>query len=730
MAGNQPLDDAQEYVRDAWQRSILFLDTLRQRGNIHRAQQAKVAPHVLEFDAELILDGRELVRPVNYCLVRIIPPADIITDEAARPFVIVDPRAGHGPGIGGMKQDSEIGVALRNGHPCYFIGFLPEPLEDQTIEDVWNAEAQFIAEVAGRHPDSEKPAVIANCQAGWQTAIMAATHPEVPGPLVLAGAPLSYWAGARGKNPMRYSGGMLGGSWLTAMSGDLGGGKFDGANLVANFETLDPANTLFEKPYNVYANVDTEAERFLDFETWWGSPVLMNAGEIQWIVDNLFVGNRLTSGELQTTDGLRIDLRIISSPIVVFCSWGDNITPPQQALGWISDVYRDDADLAANGQTIVYSLHDSVGHLGIFVSGKIAAKEHDEFTSAMDMIELMPPGLYEAVIEDVGEETSNRRLIEGDYLLRLVPRTLDDIRAIVDNLPEDDLKFAAVDRVSNINRRLYETFAGPFLRAVTPSSLGEQARALHPNRLRFSIFSDENPAMRGIEQAALQIRMDRRPVGEGNAFVAAEKAMARGISAALTATGKARDSMTEQWFHLTYGSPLLQALVGLDPKSLPAKRKIRREKAREHATAVRRHELEEKFEQGGAIEAALRSLTYIRLAEGGSVDERGFGALKELRATADSGSAPSMASLKKSLRDQYLLLRLDEERALATLPKLIPNETAERARTLDAIHRMAKARGEVTDSEKTRLVRIERIFAAKRPSRATKRRSRKDKPND
>ena len=66
----------------------------------------------------------------------------------------------------------------------------------------------------------------------------------------------------------------------------------------------------------------------------------MNAGEMQWIADNLFVGNKLTAGDLRTRDGLQIDLRNIKSPIVVFCSWGDNITPPQQALGWITDIYE------------------------------------------------------------------------------------------------------------------------------------------------------------------------------------------------------------------------------------------------------------------------------------------------------------------------------------------------------------------------------------------------------
>jgi hypothetical protein len=47
----------------------------------------------------------------------------------------------------------------------------------------------------------------------------------------LAGSPLSYWAGIHGKVPMRYLGGLLGGTWLTALAGDAGDGIFDGANL-------------------------------------------------------------------------------------------------------------------------------------------------------------------------------------------------------------------------------------------------------------------------------------------------------------------------------------------------------------------------------------------------------------------------------------------------------------------------------------------------------------------
>jgi len=237
--------DAWDYWVDAWQRWVLLLDVLQKRSESYSEYLAKAAPHVLKFPFELIMDGRELARPVNYALIRITPSEGTELDPRKRPFVIVDPRAGHGPGIGGFKADSEIGVAFKAGHPCYFIGFLPEPMPGQTIEDIAHAEAVFLQRIIALHPDAEgKPAVIGNCQAGWAVMLLAAVRPELFGPIIVAGSPLSYWAGVRGQHPMRYTGGLLGGSWLTALAADLGHGKFDGAWLVSNFENLNPANTI------------------------------------------------------------------------------------------------------------------------------------------------------------------------------------------------------------------------------------------------------------------------------------------------------------------------------------------------------------------------------------------------------------------------------------------------------------------------------------------------------
>ncbi len=147
-------------------------------------------------------------------------------DPKRRPYVIIDPRAGHGPGIGGFKDDSQVGVALREGHPVYFVIFFRDPEPGQTLIDVCEAEKQFVRKVRELHPGSPKPAIIGNCQGGWAAMMLAAADPDDTGPIVINGAPMSYWGGAwqegAGDNPMRYAGGNLGGTWLVLDDGRPG----------------------------------------------------------------------------------------------------------------------------------------------------------------------------------------------------------------------------------------------------------------------------------------------------------------------------------------------------------------------------------------------------------------------------------------------------------------------------------------------------------------------------
>ncbi len=705
-----PAQDAWSYWRDACQRAVLFWDVMRQRGDNYLANAAKTTPNVLKFDCTLVTDGRKLPRPVNYGLVRITPPADAEIDPKKRPFVVIDPRAGHGPGIGGFKADSEIGVAIKAGHTCYFIGFLPEPMPGQTIEDVMNAEATFLEQVIELHQEADgKPAVIGNCQAGWAVMMLAAARPELFGPILIAGSPLSYWAGVRGKNPMRYTGGLLGGSWLTALFGDLGNGKFDGAWLVANFENLNPANTLWTKQYNLYSKVDSEAPRYLGFEEYWGGHVLLNAEEMQFIVDQLFIGNKLATTEIVTAAGSRLDLRNIRSPILVFCSKGDNITPPQQALGWILDLYNSVDDIRAHGQTIVYSVHESIGHLGIFVSGSVAKKEHDEFASNIDLIDVLPPGLYEAVLTPKDPNDPTADLIAGDYLVRFETRDLDAIRALGGNDIEDERKFATVARISEINLGLYRTFLQPWVRAFANEASADWLRRLHPLRLQYELLSDSNPFMRALLPLAERVREDREPVAQENLLLEAQGEFSKQIVKVLESYGQLRDHACEELFHAVYGSPVLQAMVGL--KASDARPRRHPGTDAEHVGAVARQiaDFKARIGEGGPGEAAIRALMYIRLADG-DVDERGLALLRRIRDVRGGGL--TLAEFKQLVRDQFFMLLLDEERALGAIPSMLAKDREGAAQFARDLQQMIEVVGPKTKAAKVRLAEIEPIFAA------------------
>jgi len=723
----QPWSALGEYMTDAMQRTVLFWDVMRQRSDQYYTEKAKDVPHVLQFDAELVLDARTFDKPVNYLLARVNPPAGMTVDPLKRPFVVVDPRAGHGPGIGGFKADSELGVAMKAGHPAYLVGFTPEPMPGQTIEDIMHAEAAFLEKVISLHPRAEgKPCVIGNCQGGWAILLVAGIRPELFGPIIVAGSPLSYWAGIEGENPMRYTGGLAGGSWVTALASDLGAGKFDGGMLVENFENLNPSNTLWTKKYNLWSKVDTEGPRFIEFEKWWGGHVSLNAEEMQWIVDELFVGNRLATAEIVTREGERVDLRNITSPIVCFCSKGDNITPPQQALGWIHDLYGSDDDLRVCGQTIVYAVHDTIGHLGIFVSGGVAKKEHQEFASNIDLIDVLPPGLYEAVLTRKTAESVNQEAIGGDWIVRFEPRTLDDIRAIVQPDPENERRFATARRVSEINLGLYRSMVQPFIKAFVTEQYADWLKKSKNTELPFEIYSDRNPLMKQVAELAEQVREQRKPAAPDNPWLKWQSMVSDGIIAALDDYRDKRDAGLEKLFLAIYSSPMLQAMVGTG--SADGTPRPRPGMAPERIALIKNRvaELKAGVAKGGPREAAIRALLYVGMG-GEGADERSFNTLRQMRS---ENAGMTLEEFKQTVREQYFSLVLDPEGALAAIPKMLPADAAKRKRILEAIRRTAEAAGTATSEGAERLAKLEKVFAtgsraapAKKAPRKTTRRA-------
>ncbi len=667
------------YAVDAAQRSVLYWDTLRQRGTDFMDATVQGLKPALHFDYETVLDARHFERPVNYALLRILPPDGVVIDERKRPYVIIDPRAGHGPGIGGFKDDSQVGVALRAGHPVYFVVFYRDPEPGQTLLDVCAAEQRFVAKVRALHPDSPKPALIGNCQGGWAAMMLASSDPDTTGPIVINGAPMSYWSGAwsegAGDNPMRYAGGLLGGTWLASYAADLGDGKFDGAWLVQNFENLNLANTFWDKYYNLYAHIDTEPARFLEFEKWWGGFYLMNREEIEWITRNLFVGNKLWSGEVGNGKGKSFDLRDIRSPIVLFASMGDNITPPQQAFNWVADLYGSTDEIKARGQVIVGLMHESVGHLGIFVSGKVAKKEHAQIVSVLQAIESFPPGLYGMSITPT----------EGDahgvaYEVSFRELRLEDIAARLNRFGRADEKpFRAVAEVSEFNQLAYQLFAQPFVEALSSEASAQVMRGLHPLRVQRWAWSDMNPWLSWLPPAAKAVKADRKPADATNAWREFEKAGASVLSASLDCCTALRDAATEALFFGVYANLFTLHL---------ADRNRTREEAAHAAVEPRDMPYVKQalaaIGEGGYAEAVARVAILL--------ERRGEPLLLSRLAMRDQLSKDYADYLPPLPNDQWRRIRGEQEiivqyepdQAVATLPRLLA-DPADRARLLALI---------------------------------------------
>jgi hypothetical protein len=693
-----------EYLVDAFQRTVLFFELLRKRGNDETQITAQSMATVLHFDHEVLVSGWSLPRPINYSLSRIVPPRGVAIDQNKRPVVVVDPRAGQGPGIGGFKAHSEIGDALAAGHPTYFIHFGATPEPGQQFLDIVEGQVTFFERVVELHPNAPRPFVIGNCQAGYQTLMVAMLRPDLFGPCLVAGSPMSYWQGVHGKNPMRYAGGLLGGSWLTALTSDLGNGKFDGTWLILNFDNLNPANWLWGKQYDVYADIDDAADRYLEFEKWWGDFIQLNGDEIQFLVDNLFVGDKLTRQQLRSSDGTTFDLRNVSSPIVVFTSQGDNISPPQQTLGWILDLYGDVENIRDAGQTIVYCLNQTVGHLAIFVSSKVGAKEDEEFVQLMDVIDCLPPGLYEMVISPRPADVPVAGFVTGDWISSFHARSLDDIRALGRNSHDDDRAFAAAARLSELNLSIYRTLMQPLVRGLASQPAADLARAMNPLRLSYTMFADSNPLMQGVQQLASGVTANRHKVAADNPFLRLQKQVSDQITAALDAYRIARDQWVEQMFFGFYGSPVVQGLLCLNnggevrelPGTTPEHRARKKARDADYAT---------KLLTGGADEALLRAVLYVIAAER-ALDARSATALNAAR---QKFKHVSLDAFKTLMRDQFFVLLLERERAIDVLGSLVP-DAGTRSELLRQVNEIVGAAGTPTGVERDRIARLKLVL--------------------
>ncbi|RTL46319.1 MAG: DUF3141 domain-containing protein [Burkholderiales bacterium] len=530
----------------AW-RSVATADTLRQRAANMAEHEAAGMPPLLHFESEQIADGHDHEPPCNYRLLRVTRCGSDALErhvrKGAAPVMVVDPRAGHGPGIGGFKRDSEVGMALLEGHPVYFVVFDPEPVDGQTLGAVVRTLAVFIDLLATRHR-GQRPIVYGNCQGGWAL-MLALSHCRHRAALaVLNGSPLSYWAGERGVNPMRLLGGFTGGVWPAHWISDLGGGTFDGAWLVQNFEALRPEG-VFRKYDTLFAQPDAERERFLEFERWWNGFYFIGGQEMLAIARDLFVGNLLADGKVVVDEHCQADLTSVRTPLVIFSSYGDNITPPHQALGWLPAVYPSTQALVEAGQRIVYLTHHEVGHLGIFVSAGVARREHRAILHHAQAIERLPPGLYEMLLLDgPAADSAPQARFEARRVEELQfdpePAGFENVRAMSDHL-----------------ERAYSQWVSPAVKAVVPPGSARSWRAAHPMRASRMLWSEKvspalawlpwlNDCLEGLEAAD--------PKRADNPWYRLERSGADAVAQAWTSWRTLRDLWAEWAFDQAYAA--------------------------------------------------------------------------------------------------------------------------------------------------------------------------------
>jgi pimeloyl-ACP methyl ester carboxylesterase len=705
MALSNPMSNCL-YAIDAIQRSILFWNTLHQRGNNFVENAWRGLKPVLHFDYDTILDGRTFERPVNYALLRITPPQGVIIDPAKRPYLIIDPRAGHGPGIGGFKDDSQVGVALRAGHPVYFVIFFRDPEPGQTLLDVCTAEQEFVKHVRSLHPDSAKPAIIGNCQGGWAAMMLASSGPDETGPIVINGAPMSYWGGAwsegEGDNPMRYAGGILGGTWLASLYSDLGNGRFDGAYLVQNFESLNPANSLWDKNYNLYSNIDTEPPRYLEFELWWGGYYLMNREEIEWITRNLFIGNKLWSGDVKSGTGKAFDLREIKTPIILFASMGDNITPPQQAFNWVVDMYGSTDEIKARGQVIIGLTHQDVGHLGIFVSGKVAKKEHAQIVSVMDQIELLPAGLYGMKITTHKDKDG-----KAEYDVEFTEHRLEDIAAYFNKFKRgDEQPFEAVTAISDFTQQAYELFMQPFVQSISTEMSARLMREFHPLRFQQWSLSHMNPWTAWLPSAAQAVTDHRMALEGDDPMRRIEGIASELLSASLDLYRAVRDATTEARFFSIYAN--MFSLYLAEKHEAQAHAAARATDAREMPFVK---EALASIAEGGYTEAFAR-VAYLLARKGEPLPIVRLEMRKELVA-AYAAYVPKLPldQWRRIRGEQEIIAHYDREQALGTLPALL-TDRADREKLLTLLDKlMADERVQHAKPTPEQLAMLERIRA-------------------
>jgi hypothetical protein len=244
------------------------------------------------------------------------------------------------------------------------------------------------------------------------------------------------------------------------------------------------------------------------------------------------------------------------------------------------------------------------------------------------------------------------------------------------------------------------------VRALVNSPMAEWMQQLHPLRLQYELFSNANPMMAPVAALAEQARKTRKPVSADNPFVALQENVSRQIVATLDAWREASETLAERTFLAVYGLPAVQAAVGVDSAATSPLRKAAKSPLHGELLQSKIADLKSRIPVGGVREAVIRALIYAGMGRA-SVDERGFETVRRLRGA--HGDMP-LSIFKALVREQFNMLLLDQNAALAAIPSMLPPDAQTRAAAFELVKQALGARGEFSAEDRQRMNEVAQLF--------------------
>jgi hypothetical protein len=200
------------------------------------------------------------------------------------------------------------------------------------------------------------------------------------------------------------------------------------------------------------------------------------------------------------------------------------------------------------------------------------------------------------------------------------------------------------------------------------------------------------------------VRNSRHPVSSENPLLKLQKTLSDGIASGLDVWRRFSETVAEQTFLAIFGSPALQAAVGIDPAGTQPLRRAGRTPLHDQMVESRISELKSRIATGSVTEGAVRALIYAGRPRG-AIDERAFEAIRKMRAIDCGAQQPTLAEFKAMLRDQGFLLLLDPIAAVAALPVLIPDVQSRRW-AMSVVRQVLSANGEISGEVALRLQHV------------------------